>query len=85
MAALESYKAGMNTELRATGLPFEAGQLWKLDEGYLQVTDLGKKLIYYKILRQPTQKAALTRLIRIEALANFLKQNEAQLVTQLAA
>ena len=58
----------------------EAGQLWKLEHGYIYIVELGKRLILYKMLRQPEQRAALTQMIRIEALLNFFVQNEAELV-----
>lgn len=58
----------------------EAGQLWKLEHGYLYIVELGKRLIHYKMLRQPDQRAALTRIIGIEALLNYLRQSEAELV-----
>ncbi len=58
----------------------EAGQLWKLEHGYIYIVELGKRLILYKMLRQPEQRAALTQMIRIEALMNFFVQNEAELV-----
>ena len=58
----------------------EAGQLWKIEHGYIYIVELGKRLIHYKMLRQPNQKAVTTRMIGIEALLNYLRQNEAQLV-----
>ena len=59
----------------------EAGQLWKIEHGYIFIVELGRRLIHYKMLREPDQKAVSTRLIGIEALLNYLKQNEAELVT----
>ena len=58
----------------------EAGQLWKIEHGYLQIVELGKRHIHYRMLRKPNQRAAVTRLIGIEALLNYLRQSEAQLV-----
>jgi hypothetical protein len=58
----------------------EAGQLWKIEHGYIYIVELGKRLIHYKMLREPNQKAVTTRMIGIEALLNYLRQNEAQLV-----
>ena len=58
----------------------EPGQLWKIEHGYVYIVDLGKRLIHYKILRHPNQRAAMTRLIGIEALVNYLRQSEAVLV-----
>ena len=59
----------------------EAGQLWKLEHGYVYIVELGKRLIHYKLLRNPDQRAVLTRLIGIEALLNYLRQSEAELVS----
>jgi hypothetical protein len=61
-------------------LMLEAGQLWQLEHGYVHIVESGKRLIHYKMLRQRDQKAAITNLINIEALLNYLNQSEAQLV-----
>ena len=58
----------------------EARQLWKLEHGYIYIVEQGRRLIHYKLLRQPNQKAAATRLIGIEAMLSYLRQSEAQLV-----
>jgi hypothetical protein len=57
----------------------EAGQLWKIEHGYVYIVELGKRLIRFKMLRHPNQRA-VTRLIGIEALLNYLRQSEAELV-----
>jgi hypothetical protein len=59
----------------------EAGQLWKIEHGYLYIVELGKRLIHYKMLKQPHQKAVVTRMIGFEALATYLRSNEAELVS----
>ncbi len=56
------------------------GQLWKVANRYVEIVDLGERLAHYKLLRDPEQKAALTHLIRREALAVYLKLNQAMLV-----
>ena len=58
----------------------QAGQLWKIEHGYIYIVELGKRLIQYKMLRYPNQRAVLTRLIGVEAFLNYLSQSEAQLV-----
>jgi hypothetical protein len=58
----------------------EAGQLWKVENGYIRIVELGKRLIHYKLLRKPEQRAVTTRMIGIEALLNYLRKSEAQLV-----
>ena len=57
------------------------GQLWKLREGYVYIADLGKRLIHYKLLKQPAQKAVLTRMAGVGELEAFLQKHEAELVT----
>jgi hypothetical protein len=70
----------MQTEAKNTARTLEKGQLWKIEHGYVYIVDLGKRLIHYKLMRQPNQKAVLTRLIGIEALATFLRHSDAELV-----
>jgi hypothetical protein len=57
----------------------EAGQLWKLEHGYVYIVELGKRIIHYRMLREPHQRAAVTRLIGIESLLKYFRQSEAQL------
>lgn len=71
----------MRTETKKALRPLEAGQLWKLEHGYLHIVELGNRLIHYKMLRQPNQRAVVTRMIGIEALLNYLSQSEAELVS----
>lgn len=56
------------------------GQLWKVEHGYVYIVELGKRLIHYKMLRHPSARAAVTQMIRIEALLNYLKKSEAKLM-----
>jgi hypothetical protein len=56
------------------------GQLWKTDNTYLQIVELGKKLIHYKLLKDPRQSIVMTRLIRTDALAVYLMATEATLM-----
>lgn len=71
----------MRIETKNAPHPLEAGQLWKLEHGYLRIVELGKRLIHYKMLRQPNQRGVMTRMIGIEALLNYLSQSEAELVS----
>ena len=73
----------MNTAMKSSNSgPLEKGQLWKVDDNYLQIVDLGKRLIHYKLMKKPDQKAVITRMIGVEALAVYLRSNEATLVAQ---
>lgn len=68
--------AGDNLRL----LKLREGQLWKLEHGYVWIVELGERLIRYKMLRRPHAQAAITQMIRTEALLNYLWQTEAELV-----
>jgi hypothetical protein len=72
----------MTTQTERLAPRLAEGQLWKLDDAYIQIVELGKRLIRYKHLRQPEQKAALTRMIGVDALAIYLRAEEATLVEQ---
>ena len=50
------------------------GQLWKTEDGCILITDRGDRVVSYRKLRHPEQRAALTNLIRPEALASYLSQ-----------
>jgi hypothetical protein len=73
----------IEAQQRPQGL--EKGQLWKIEHGYVLIVELGKRLIHYKMLKHPGQKAVITRLIGIDALAVFLKHTGAELVTSAYA
>ena len=74
----------MQTEPIDRGQGLQPGQLWKIENGYVHIVDVGKRLVHYKTLRQPNQRAAVIRMIGIEALLNYLSHCEGQLV-ELAA
>ncbi len=55
------------------------GQVWKTDNAYIQIVELGKRLIDYRMMRELGQ----TRRIQtssIETMEKYLKEHEAQLV-----
>jgi hypothetical protein len=56
------------------------GQVWKIDNAYIQIVELGKTLIQYKMLRQQGQKAVKTQMTGIATLQTYLKTKAAQLV-----
>lgn len=70
----------MQKEKNSAVAELEAGQLWKIEHGYLYIVELGKRLIHYKMLRHPQQKAAVIRMIGIEALLRYLDNSEAILM-----
>jgi hypothetical protein len=70
----------MQKDKNGTVAELEAGQLWRVEHGYVYIVELGKRLIHYKMLRQPNQRAAATRIIGIEALLRYLDNSEATLM-----
>lgn len=60
--------------------PLAKGQLWKINDAYIQIVELGKRLIQYKMLRQQGQRAVRTQMTGIDELQTYLKNNAAQLV-----
>lgn len=61
--------------------PLAKGQVWKIDNAYIQIVELGKTLIQYKMLRQQGQKAVKTQMTGISTLEDYLKTNAAELVS----
>ncbi len=70
----------MTTDLRQRPREFETGQLWKVEHGYVYITERGTRHIQYKMLTDPEQRGAVTRFIGADALAIFLKHSEGRLV-----
>ncbi len=62
----------------------EPGQLWKVEHRYLYIVDLGKRLVWYKMLRHPNARTAITQMMAIESLLNYLRQTEAQSISEAA-
>ncbi len=60
--------------------PLAKGQLWQINDVYIQIVELGRRLIQYKMLRQEGQRAVRTQMTGIETLEAYLKDNAARLV-----
>lgn len=58
----------------------EQGQFWKTDSIYIQIWHIGKRLIDYKMMKQPGKKAVRTQTTAIETLNEYLKFHNAVLV-----
>jgi len=55
------------------------GQLWKTENAYIQIVELGKRLIDYRMMRELGQ-VRRTQTSSIETMEHYLKTNEARLV-----
>jgi len=58
------------------------GQLWKMNNAYIQIVELGKMLIHYKMMKQLGQMQVRTRMSTIDTMGIYLKSNRARLVTK---
>jgi hypothetical protein len=54
------------------------GQLWKTDRAYIQIVELGKKLIDYRMMRELGQRRR-TQTTTYEEMEAYLKTNEGRL------
>ena len=71
----------MHTRENNSGKKLEPGQLWKVEQGYLYIVESGERLIRYKMLRNPESRAAITQMIRLEPMLNFLSHTQAELMS----
>ena len=63
----------------------EEGQLWKTETGYIQIWHIGKRLIDYKMMKQPGKKAVRTQATSIDTLNEYLKSHKAVLASAAPA
>ena len=57
----------------------EHGQLWKTEKGYIRIWHIGKRLIEYKMMREPGMRAVRTQTTGIGTLNKYLKAQKAVL------
>ena len=62
----------------------EKGQLWKMKDAYIQIVELGKRLIHYKMMKELGQMRVKTQMSGIESMGLYLKNNRARLVSKAA-
>ena len=55
------------------------GQLWKTEHSHIQIVDLGKLLVHYKMLRDLHQMRR-TQMSRVDSMEDYLRTNRAELV-----
>jgi hypothetical protein len=61
--------------------PLAEGQLWKTDTGYIEIWHVGKRLIDYKMMKEPGQRLRRTQATGIGTLQEYLKTHKAVLVS----
>jgi hypothetical protein len=56
------------------------GQIWKMTTSYIQIIELGKLLIHYKMMKELSQTRVRTQMIGMTTLETYLKTNRAKLM-----
>ena len=64
-------------------LSLAKGQLWKTKDTHVQIVELGKMLVHYRMLRDLRQMRR-TQMSRIESMEEYLKTNNASLVEDVS-
>jgi len=75
----------MKNNRKMAAPPLAKGQLWRTEDSYVQIVELGKRLIHYKMPRELKQRAVKTHTVGIETLESYLKTHHARLVEEPAA
>jgi hypothetical protein len=60
--------------------PLARGQIWKTRVADIEILGLGKRRIHYRITGQLGRKLVSAQISGIQAMENYLKTNQAQLV-----
>jgi len=60
--------------------PLAKGQVWKTSAAHIEIVGLGKRLIHYRITKRLGARQVSAQISGIEAMANYLRANEARLV-----
>jgi hypothetical protein len=60
--------------------PLAQGQLWKTRFADIEILGLGKRRVHYRVTTMLGNKQVSAQISGIEAMANYLKANRAQLV-----
>lgn len=56
------------------------GQLWRLSHAYIQIVELGRRLLEYKMLSEPDEPGVRTKMSGVETMWEYLRSRRAQLV-----
>lgn len=69
----------MKSNTRNSAPVLAKGQLWKMKDVHIQITELGKLLVHYKMLRDLGQMRR-TQMSRIDSMEQYLKTHGARIV-----
>lgn len=65
---------------RRAAILLEKDQLWKVNEGYVQIVEIGKLLIHYRMFKSQTGHGVPLKTTSIKTVQSYLKSNRAVLV-----
>jgi hypothetical protein len=57
------------------------GQIWQVNETYVQIVDAGKTLIHYTMSPKPRQRGLRVHMATRETVQEFLQSNRAKLLS----
>ncbi len=57
------------------------GQLWKMKHAYVQIVELGKTIIHFKMMKRLGEAGVRIQMSAIETLQGYLKARQARLVS----
>jgi hypothetical protein len=61
------------------------GQIWKLNHVYIQIVELGKTLLHYRMLDSLGQRGVRTQISGIDTMWSYLRTRHAQLIRSEAS
>ena len=61
------------------------GQLWRLNHAYIQIVDLGKRLLQYRMMTRPGETWVKAQLSGVETMWGYLRTRRAKLVKSESA
>lgn len=67
---------------RKTALALEKDQLWKAVDGYVQIVEVGKRLIHYRMFKGQSGQATPIKMTTINTVQDYLMSNRAVLVKE---
>src|SRR3954463_13474677 len=73
----------MKQKNRIPSKPLQSGQIWKMDDANLEIQEVGKLLVHYKLSRGNAKRVPIS-LSGIDAVEKFLKDNGAVLARKSA-
>jgi hypothetical protein len=74
------YQVQLNMNQTNPSAPLAEKQLWRIGNGYVLISELGKILVHYKSMKQPGQKGVWTQSTTKSKLVEYLKFHSAVLV-----